>query len=97
MPFSMRQFCTEVAVLGLAALVVLVPLLWFLVVPSIFYGGAFFGDLFDRFGSTPRIVAAYAGLLLTAALVLGLLAVAAGTVLASLVSLGRLIFLRLRT
>jgi TRAP-type mannitol/chloroaromatic compound transport system permease large subunit len=92
----MRHFWMQVAVLGLAALLVLVPRLWFLLVPIVVYGGAFVGDLFDRFGDAARVVAAYAGLLLTAALVLGLLAATAGVVLASLVSLGRLVLLRLR-
>lgn len=90
------RFWVEVVLLGLAALVVLVPLLWFLVVPIVVYGGAFVGDLFDRFGDTPRIVAAYLGLLLTAALVLGLLGAVAGVILASLVKLGRLVLLRMR-
>lgn len=96
MPFGSRQFWMKVVVLGPAALVVLVPLLWFLVVPIVVYGGAFVGDLFGRFGGTLRVVAAYAGLLLTALLTLGLLAAAAGVVLASLVSFGRFILMRLR-
>jgi TRAP-type mannitol/chloroaromatic compound transport system permease large subunit len=91
------RFWVGVVLFGLAALVVLAPLLWFLIVPIVVYGGAFVGDLFDRFGDTSRVVAAYLGLLLTAVLVLGLLGAVAGVVLASLVNVCRLVLLRMRT
>ncbi|MDX1503612.1 MAG: hypothetical protein R3325_14735 [Thermoanaerobaculia bacterium] len=69
-------------------------MLWFIILPAVVFGGAFVADLFDRFGDTPRVLAGYAGLLLTAIAVLGLLAATGGVILAALVSLARLISIR---
>jgi TRAP-type mannitol/chloroaromatic compound transport system permease large subunit len=90
----MSAFVKRATILGLLSLLVLVPLLWLLIVPVVTAGGALTGQLFDRFGDVPRIVGAYAGLLMTIVLVLVLLAAPSGVVLATLFGIGRKVFSR---
>jgi hypothetical protein len=92
-----RGFLKRVALLGILSLMVLVPLLWFSILSVVVYGGAFIGDLFERFGNPTAAVASYAGLLLTTAAVVATLVTVGGLVLASLVSLGQLVLRQFRS